>query len=192
MSCISTTAGKYVYGKNRYKRDTPLGGIKKPVFLLTVRFADIFNFSMKTILILPILLAITAIGVQGQDKNAIAAEFSSELYCVGWLNKFPDTIQIFTHFDSIPKLVDYSVIRKNEKGYYDLLLWEGKVSIIDPTELKDKLNLTFKDNIVIFKLGHVKCGYIIHRINGHTMLIKQNPNDHRKVGQGKYDKTIQI
>lgn len=49
-------------------------GIEKPVFLLTVRLADVFNFIMKTRLIISVVLAIVVFVVQGQDYSTYIKE----------------------------------------------------------------------------------------------------------------------
>ena len=149
---------------------------------------------MKNRLFILIILAIWAFAVHGQDKKTISMELSSAFYCTGWLFEFPDTLKIYNQNEKTPKYLRYSEISKNDKGYYDLYCWDwdGEIFLLNPIVLtKDKLNLKFKDNIVTFKIGHIKCAYVVNHINGRMMLIKKNPNDHRKAAQGNCELEVQ-
>jgi hypothetical protein len=95
-----------------------------------------------------------------------------EFYCIGWLNNFPDTIIVYSEFSLLPKNIEYSQLLKINKHTYDLLMWTANIGLETPTQLKNKLKIKFKNDLMIFKLGNLKYEYLIEKGINNELLIK--------------------
>ncbi len=124
---------------------------------------------MKIIAIIIILKCALSVNSQNTQMNKINRNI---FYCTDWIFRFPDTIYVFNKLDSIPELTEYSVIRKNDQGYYDLFCWTGKICLENPTQVKGKLKVKFKEDAVVFKLGNKKERYLYLHNNEQIGLIK--------------------
>jgi hypothetical protein len=126
------------------------------------------------------LVDVTIVNVEPEIKPKPLEFDNQEFYLSGWLHQFPDTINVYTSFNQIPKGKSYSHLKIKNKNRYELYMWTGEIGLETPVQLKKKLRIKFYKDKMIFILGNKRNKYLKKSGNNKIKLIKNSANKDSK------------